>query len=185
MQNFWIFFLQKRAFTFLIMTALVLIGLYSTFLIPKESSPEVIIPVGVVSTFLRGGSAEDVEKLVTNKLEQEIANIENIDKVTSNSSENLSVISVQFLASADVDKSIADLKDVVDIAKASLPTDAEEPFVTKVNFADQPSTGTPTIARRPRARGSWAPASLSASHEPGRRRSSRPRCRQRAEWRYA
>lgn len=138
MQSFWIFFLKQRAFTFMIMGALVISGIYSIFLIPKESSPEVIIPIGVVSTVLRGGSSEDVEKLITNKLEQEIANVENIDKVTSTSREGLSVITAQFIASADIDKSIQDLKDAVDKAKIGLPTDADEPYVTKVNFSDQP-----------------------------------------------
>jgi multidrug efflux pump subunit AcrB len=138
MKSFWIFFLKKRAFTMMIMGALIISGLYSIFLIPKESSPEVIIPIGVVSTTLRGGSAEDVEKLVTNKLEQEIANVENIDKVTSSSAEGLSVITAQFIASADIEKSIQDLKDAVDRAKIGLPTDADEPNVLKINFSDQP-----------------------------------------------
>ncbi len=138
MHKFWIFFLEKKAFTYLIMITLVFIGLYSTYLIPKESAPEVIIPVGVVTTVLRGGSAEDVEQLVTNKLEQDIANVENIDKVTSSSGEGLSIITAQFIASADIEKSIQDLKDAVDKAKTGLPDDANDPNVLKINFSDQP-----------------------------------------------
>jgi len=138
MKSFWIFFLERKAFTYLVMIALVFAGFYSVLVIPKESAPEVIIPVGVVTTVLRGGSGEDVEKLVTNKLEQEIINVENIDKVTSSSRDGVSVISAQFIASADVEKSIQDLKDAVDRAKGQLPSDAEEPNVLKVNFADQP-----------------------------------------------
>jgi multidrug efflux pump subunit AcrB len=94
--------------------------------IPKESAPEVIVPVGIVTTVLRGGSGEDVEKLVTNKLEQEIINIENIDKVTSSSQEGVSVITAQFNASADIEKSIQDLKDAVDKVKTKLPSDAAQ-----------------------------------------------------------
>lgn len=138
MKSFWIFFLERKAFTYLVMIALVFAGFYSVLVIPKESAPEVIIPVGVVTTVLRGGSGEDVEKLVTNKLEQEIINVENIDKVTSSSRDGVSVISAQFIASADVEKSIQDLKDAVDRVKGQLPSDAEEPNVLKVNFADQP-----------------------------------------------
>jgi HAE1 family hydrophobic/amphiphilic exporter-1 len=138
MQSFWIFFLKKRAFTYMMMIVLVLTGLYSLISIPKESAPEVIVPVGIVTTVLRGGSGEDVEKLVTNKLEQEIANVENIDKVTSSSKEGISVITAQFNASANIDKSIQDLKDAVDRAKNDLPSDADTPLVTKVNFSEQP-----------------------------------------------
>lgn len=120
------------------MTVFTLSGLYSLIVIPKESAPEVIIPVGIVSTVLRGASAEDTEKLITNKLEDEIANIENIDKVTSSSREGVSVVTAQFNASADIEKSIQDLKDAVDRAKPELPDDATEPMVMKINFADQP-----------------------------------------------
>ncbi len=122
----------------MVMIALVIVGFYSLFTIPKESAPEVVIPIGIVSTVLRGGSGEDVEKLVTNKLEQEIANVENIDKVTSSSQEGISIITAQFNASADIDKSIQDLKDAVDRAKVGLPTDAGEPNVSKINFSEQP-----------------------------------------------
>lgn len=122
----------------MVMGSLVLCGLYSLLDISKESSPEVVVPVGIVSTVLRGGSGEDVEKLVTNKLEEEISNVENIDKVTSSSREGISVITAQFLASADIEKSIQDLKDAVDRAKRELPADAEDPFVSKVNFSEQP-----------------------------------------------
>jgi HAE1 family hydrophobic/amphiphilic exporter-1 len=115
-----------------------LIGFYSLVQIPKESAPEVVVPVGIVTTVLRGGAGEDVEKLVTNKLEEEIINVENIDKVTSSSQEGVSVITAQFNASADIEKSIQDLKDAVDKVKTKLPSDADEPTVTKVNFSQQP-----------------------------------------------
>lgn len=138
MQSFWLFFIKKQAFTYMLMFTLVAFGLYSLIAIPKESSPEVVVPIGIVSTVLRGGSGEDVEKLVTNKLEQEIINVENIDKVTSSSREGISVITAQFNASADIDKSIQDLKDAVDQAKTSLPENVEDPVVTKINFSEQP-----------------------------------------------
>ncbi len=120
------------------MIVLILMGLTSLVAIPKESSPEIIIPMGIVSTVLRGASAEDTEKLITDKLESEIANVENIDKITSSSQEGVSVITAQFNASADIEKSIQDLKDAVDRVKGDLPADATDPMVTKINFADQP-----------------------------------------------
>jgi multidrug efflux pump subunit AcrB len=138
MHGLWIFFLQKKAFTYLLMFSLIVGGLYSLSAIPKESSPEVIIPYGIVSATLRGASAEDTEKLLTNKIESEVANIDNIYKVTSSSREGVAVVSAQFNADADIDKSIQDLKDAVDKAKVTFPAEADEPAVTRVNFADQP-----------------------------------------------
>jgi multidrug efflux pump len=138
MHSLWIFFLKKRAFTYMLMGALTVGGVYALNAIPKESSPEVVVPLGIVTTTLRGASAEDTEQLITNKLEDEIANIENMDKVTSSSREGVSIVSAQFNASANIDKSIQDLKDAVDRAKSSFPTEADEPSVTRVNFSDQP-----------------------------------------------
>lgn len=138
MHSFWIFFLKKRAFTYMLMGALTLGGLASLFAIPKESAPEVIIPFGIVTTTLRGASAEDTEKLITNKIEDEVANLENIDKVTSSSREGMSMVSAQFNANADIDRSIQDLKEAVDRVKTSFPNEADEPSVTRVNFSDQP-----------------------------------------------
>jgi multidrug efflux pump subunit AcrB len=138
MHNLWIFFLKKRAFSYMLMGALTLGGIYAALSIPKESAPEVVVPFGIVTTTLRGASAEDTEKLITNKLEDEVANLENIDKVTSSSLEGMSIVSAQFNASADIDKSIQDLKDAVDRAKVSFPSEADEPGVTRVNFSDQP-----------------------------------------------
>lgn len=138
MHALWNFFLDKRAFTILTMLALTAGGVFSLVTIPKESSPEVIIPIGIVSTVLPGGSAEDIEQLITNKIEDEVANLENIDTVTSSSREGVSVVTAQFVASADIDKSIQDLKDAVDRAKADFPREALEPTVSRVNFADQP-----------------------------------------------
>lgn len=122
----------------MVIFSLTIAGLYSLVTIPKESAPEVVVPIGIVSTTLRNASAEDVEKLVTNKLEDDIANIENIDKVTSSSREGLSMVTAQFLANADIDKSLQDLKEAVDRAKVDLPNEADEPNVIKINFADQP-----------------------------------------------
>lgn len=138
MHNLWIFFLRKKAFTYLLMATCVAGGLLSLVAIPKESSPEVIIPFGIVTATLRGASAEDTEKLLTDKIEEEVANLENIDKVTSTSREGVAIVSAQFNASADITRSIQDLKDAVDRAKVNFPADADEPNVTKVNFADQP-----------------------------------------------
>lgn len=134
----WNFFLRKRQFTVLLMVALIGAGTYSLLKIPKESAPEVRIPIGIVSVPFPGASAEDVEELVTNEIESAVANLESLDKLTSSSREGLSLVTVQFDANADLDKSIQNLKDAVDSAKPSLPDEANDPIVSEVNFAEQP-----------------------------------------------
>ncbi len=138
MHSLWTFFLHKRQFTLLLMAGLVLWGTIAVVSITKESAPEVQIPVGIVSTVLPGASPEEVERLVTNKLEEKLANLADLNKLTSTSRESVSVITAEFNASADLDKSIQKLKDEVDKAKGDLPEDATDPSVTDVNFVDQP-----------------------------------------------
>ncbi len=134
----WNFFLKNNRFAYLLVVVLIVVGSYALLSIPRESTPEVEIPVGVVITALPGAPATDIEALVTNELETAVQNIENVKKVTSTSRNGVSSITVEFEASADIDDSIQDLKDAVDRAKSDLPSDATEPQVTQIDFVNQP-----------------------------------------------
>ncbi len=135
----WEFFIKNNKFSYLFVLALVGYGLYCIAAIPKESSPEVQVPIGVVTTVLLGAPAADIESLITNEIERGITGtLENVKKITSTSQEGVSAVIVEFEASADIDASILDLKDAVDQLKQNLPSDAEEPSVSDVNFVDQP-----------------------------------------------
>ncbi len=134
----WEFFIKNSKFAYLFLIALIGLGTYSLVAIPKESSPEVVVPVGIVSTVLPGAPAADIESLITNEIERGLTSIENVKNITSTSREGVSSITVEFDASADLDQSIQDLKDTVDTLKPDLPDDAEDPVVSEVNFVDQP-----------------------------------------------
>lgn len=138
MTAFWRFFLDKHHFTILLGIVLVVGGFIAVKAIPKESAPEVQIPVGIITTALPGASAEDVERLITDKIEDRVIGLENVSKVTSNSSAGVSSITVEFEAQANLDTSIQLLKDEVDKVQPELPAEAEDSSVTDVNFADQP-----------------------------------------------
>lgn len=134
----WEFFIKNNKFAYLFLVALIGVGSYSLVSIPKESAPEVIIPIGVITTILPGAPASDIESLLTNEIERSLNSLENVKKITSTSREGVSSVVVEFDASADLDKSISDLKDEVDKIKQNLPDDAEDPIVSEVNFVDQP-----------------------------------------------
>ena len=135
----WEFFLRNSRFTYLFIFALIAYGVYSAVAIPKESAPEVVIPVGIVTTVLPGAPASDVENLVTNEIERALTgSLDKVKSITSVSNESISAITVEFDASADLDESIQDLKDAVDTVAAELPDDAEDPRVSQVDFVNQP-----------------------------------------------
>lgn len=138
MHRLWFFFLHKREFSWLLIVTLVAVGIYTLVIIPKESAPEVVVPVGIVTTVYPGASAADIEELITIPLEDAIKNVDGLDRLNSTSRDGVSSITAEFDASADLDKSLQELRDAVEGATRELPTDAEDPFVSEVNFANQP-----------------------------------------------
>ncbi len=135
----WDFFIRKDRFAYLVMAALIGFGLYSLAAIPKESAPEVQIPVGIVTTILPGAAATDVENLITNEIERTLdGSLSDVRRITSTSRESVSTIVVEFTASADLNSSLRSLRDEVDRVAPELPASAERPVVTEVDFVDQP-----------------------------------------------
>ena len=138
MYSFWTFFLQKNNFTYLLTVVLVFVGFGALLAIPKESAPEVRIPIAVVSTALPGASADDVEELLTIPIEDRLASgLSEVKTITSTSREGVSSVVAEFLPNADLDESVQEVRDVVDTV-TDLPVSATDPVVTEVNFVDQP-----------------------------------------------
>lgn len=138
MNKFWNFFVTNFRITYLLIAAIVIFGAVSIIQMPKESSPEVEIPVALITTSLPGAPAQDVEELVTNPIENQVQSISNIDKLTSSSATGFSQISVEFSIGSDIDQSVTELRSRVDRASSELPSDASTPSVQKVSFSDLP-----------------------------------------------
>ncbi len=139
MQNFWIFFIKKKSFTILLIISLIVSGIFSLISITKESAPEIQIPLAIISTYLPGAFATDTEKLITNKIENQlINNLDTLNKITSTSGEGFSSVVAEFNADANIQESIQKVKDEIDKIKSELPDEAEDPIVSDINFADQP-----------------------------------------------
>ncbi len=132
------FFVTNFRVVLLIIMLLTGAGLYSFFKLPRESDPEVKIPIAVVITALPGASPADVEELVTKKIETKIAGLQDLSKITSNSANSVSAITVEFDANANLTESIRNLRDKVNEAKTDLPKDATDPVVNQISVDDQP-----------------------------------------------
>ena len=117
---------------------IVVVGSYSYIKLPRESSPDITIPFVIVSTVYPGVAPSDIETLVTQELEKELKNLGNVKEMRSSSKEGVSVISVEFDPTVDIDEAVQKVRDKVGIAKPKLPADAEEPSVMEINFSDIP-----------------------------------------------
>lgn len=132
------FFIKNFRFSYLLIIAIILLGTSSLFSLPRESDPEVQIPFGMVTTIYSGASPEDIEYLITNKLESEIEKLEDIKEITSNSGLGFSSIFVEFDAEIEMKEATRKLRDAVDSIKYQLPSEANDPMVTEIRANDFP-----------------------------------------------
>ncbi|MDI5934748.1 efflux RND transporter permease subunit [Halomonas kalidii] len=119
--------------TLLLLAALLLAGLAAWQAVPKEANPDVPIPLIYVSLTLEGVSPEDGERLLVRPMEQELRSIEGLRKLTSQSSEGHASVMLEFDAGFDPDQALTDVREQVDIARAELPGEADEPRVMEIN----------------------------------------------------
>ncbi|MEE3041265.1 MAG: efflux RND transporter permease subunit [Candidatus Latescibacterota bacterium] len=106
--------------------------------IPKESFPEIEIPMIAVNTIYPGVSPSDIESLVTRVLEQELNTVPDLEQLTSTSIEGYSSIVAEFSTSVDMEDALERVREKVDLAKPELPADAEEPAIYEFDFQEVP-----------------------------------------------
>ncbi|WP_371154527.1 efflux RND transporter permease subunit [Jannaschia sp. 2305UL9-9] len=110
-------------------------GAYSYVAIPKESSPEIPIPIFYVSTGLDGISPEDAERLLVEPLETELSSITGLKQMTANAGEGYASVQLEFEPGFDADEALDKVREGVDRATPDLPDDAYDPTVTEINTA--------------------------------------------------
>jgi len=113
-------------------------GLISYFRLPKESFPEMEIPMIAVNTIYPGVSPADIETLVTRPIEDELNTIADIEELTSTSIEGVSTVVAEFGTNVDLEDAMARVREKVDLARPELPEDAEEPAIIEFSFQDMP-----------------------------------------------
>ncbi len=121
------------------MVVMVVAGLLTYINIPKEANPDIDVPVYYVSITQQGVSPDDSERLLVRPMETELRALEGLKEITSIASQSHAAIILEFNIGSDKDKVLADIRDKVNLAKAELPTDAEEPAIFPTNLALQPT----------------------------------------------
>ena len=123
-------FAVKNPVTILVLAFMILLAAGSSYnSLPRESFPEIKIPLIFVNTVYPGASPQDIEKLVTEKIEDKLDGMDGVKKITSQSMESVSAIQVEFNTNVEVETALRRVRDKVDQAKADIPADAEQPLV--------------------------------------------------------
>ncbi|MEZ5670050.1 MAG: efflux RND transporter permease subunit [Alphaproteobacteria bacterium] len=116
--------------------ALLLVAGYATYVaIPKESDPDINIPIIYVSMSLEGVSPEDAERLLVKPIEQEVRSVEGLKEMRSTAYLGGANVVLEFEAGFDADQALLDVREDVDRAKPNLPAEADEPTVNEVNLS--------------------------------------------------
>ncbi len=129
---------NNRIAVYVLVAIIAAMGIVSYVTLPKEAQPEVVIPIAFVSTPYFGVSPSDIESQVTQPIEKELKGLSGIKKITSQSLEGYSAITVEFNPEVDIDEALQKVRERVDLAKKDLPDDAEEPRVVEINTSEFP-----------------------------------------------
>lgn len=119
----------------LVLTLILVAGAVTYNRIPKEADPDVAIPIIYVLIPHDGISPEDAERLLLRPMERELRSIEGLKELRSQARQGQATVTLEFEAGFDSDRALDDVREGVDIAKAELPEETEEPSVHEVNVA--------------------------------------------------
>lgn len=122
---------KKPIMTSLCFLAVVIFGLFSLSKLPIDLYPDIDTNSIMVMTAYPGASASDIENNVTRPLENTLNAVSNLKHITSRSSENMSLITLEFEFGNDIDVLTNDVRDKLDMVSSQLPDDVENPIIFK------------------------------------------------------
>ncbi|MCL1822132.1 MAG: efflux RND transporter permease subunit, partial [Prolixibacteraceae bacterium] len=129
---------NKPISTLMIFTAVMVIGIYSLWQMPVDLYPEMDPPYISVLTTYPGANASDIEVNVTKRLENSFNSIDKLKEITSTSSDNMSIVMLEFEWGINLDEATNDIRDVIDRIIDYLPEDANRPQIFKFNTSMMP-----------------------------------------------
>ncbi|WP_197475502.1 efflux RND transporter permease subunit, partial [Oleiphilus sp. HI0043] len=118
--------IERRRAVLLVLVFLLISGIFAYQSIPKESEPDIAIPIVYVSMSHEGISPEDAERLLIRPMEKELKSIEGVKEMSSVASEGHASVTLEFDAGFDSDTALDDVREKVDRAKSKLPASSDE-----------------------------------------------------------
>ncbi len=122
---------RRPVATSMLFIAIVVFGVFSFQRLPVDLFPEIDAPVVSVVTTYSGAGALEIERNVTDPLESLLATVPQLDEMTSESVDDMSVITLEFDWDADMDEASNDVRDALGPAARVLPENADEPILQK------------------------------------------------------
>ncbi|HIU88586.1 MAG TPA: efflux RND transporter permease subunit [Candidatus Avilachnospira avistercoris] len=126
--------LKRPVTTLLGVLCLIFFGVLAIFNSRLELTPEISMPMLIVTTTYAGAAPEDIDELITQPIEEEVSTLSNIDTMTSQSSDNYSMVLLQYEYGTDMDNAYSDLRKRLDLVRSSLPEDASDPTIIEMDI---------------------------------------------------
>ncbi|NTU97042.1 MAG: efflux RND transporter permease subunit [Chlorobiaceae bacterium] len=130
--------IKRPTLIVVLFSVLSILGIFSYFQLKYELLPKMTPPVVTISISYPGASPSEVESSLTKPVEEAVSAIEKISSITSTSTEGLSVVTIEFTNSADINKSLQDAQRKVNEVRDLLPDEAKEPVVTRFALDEVP-----------------------------------------------
>lgn len=130
--------IARNRTTLLILFMVLLAGVISRLSIPVEASPNIEIPIIIVTVPHEGISPEDSERLLVMPMEVELRSVEGVNELTAYAAEGSASLIVEFDVDFDQDQALTEVREAVDRVKPKLPSTTEEPIVSEVSNSDRP-----------------------------------------------
>jgi multidrug efflux pump subunit AcrB len=116
---------------------LLVVGIQSFYTLPITRFPNIDVPVVAITVNQSGSSPSELEMQVTKEIEDAVASISGIDEIQSTVTDGQSQTTVIFRIEKPTEEAVQDTKDAIDKIRSDLPSDIEEPIVTKVDVEGQ------------------------------------------------
>lgn len=133
MKNLITFSVEKAITVFMVIIAVMIFGVVSFTRLTTDLFPSISAPFAVVVTPYPGATPEDVENNVTIPLENAFQTTTNILNVQTTSSENLSLVTLEFSPSTNMDSAVAEMRESLNALETSLPDEVGYPNIIQLN----------------------------------------------------
>lgn len=125
------FFIDRPITATVINLMMVVVGLLSIRSLLVDEYPRIIVPKLRIETNYRNASPETVEKEITNPLEEALALVEGLDRISSTSRAEHSKINLQFVSSVSMDRAVNQVSEQIARVSGQLPIDADKPQIMR------------------------------------------------------
>ncbi len=130
--------IEKPVTTSLIFVAVIIMGLFALIKLPIDQLPEIEPPFVSIMTAYPGNNGSEIETNVTRVLENSLNSIEGLDEMTSQSKDNISLVSMKFKWGYNIDEAVNDIRSQIDLIYENLPDGCSRPAVFKFNTSMMP-----------------------------------------------